>query len=212
MQQREQEALIRLYEDRYREMGRDVRTLGWKSIDDQVLRFEVLCDVGDMKDCEVADVGCGFADLYDYLQRRFGQTRYFGVDISPSLIEDIRRVRPTLDVQQADILAPAYARTADYFVLSGALSYKLEDNLAFTKQMLTKMFGLCRRGVAANFLSSYVNYQHERNYYHRPEDVLSIAKQITPWVALRHDYPLWEFTIYLYREAQRSLPRLRPLA
>jgi hypothetical protein len=68
--------------------------------------------------------------------------------------------------------------------------------------MLGKMFALASKGVAVNFLSSYVNYEHERNFHYSPEEIFRMARRFTKWVKLRHDYPLWEFTLYMYREAQ----------
>lgn len=195
----ERSTLVKLYADRVAELGYDVRSLGWKSVEDQVLRFKVLADIGDLSNDLVCDVGCGFGDLLPYLQERFGQLRYLGVDITEELLEVARARKPDVRFMLADILADAYAEPADWYLLSGALNFKLIDNLAFTERMLAKMLSLSSKGVAANFLSTYVNYQHPRNYHHDPADVLRIAKRLTSRVALRHDYPLWEFTIYLYK-------------
>lgn len=195
----ERASLVKLYADRVAEMGYDVRSLGWKSREDQLLRFQVLADIGDLSDSVVCDVGCGFGDLQPYLSERFRNVQYVGVDLSEELLTVARSRYPALKFAVADILDESYQETADWHLLSGALSYKLEDNLAFTTRMLAKMFALSRRGVAANFLSTYVNYQHPRNYHHDPADVFRIAKGLTKRVALRHDYPLWEFTVYLYK-------------
>src|SRR5262245_65308735 len=67
-------ALVRLYEDRFREMGEDIRTLGWKNREEQNLRFKILCDVGDLSGASVCDVGCGFGDLLDYLRSTVGRS------------------------------------------------------------------------------------------------------------------------------------------
>jgi trans-aconitate methyltransferase len=188
-----------LYADRVAEMGYDVRSLGWKSVEDQVMRFKVLADIGDLSNDLVCDVGCGFGDLLPYLRERFGKIEYLGVDITEELLQVARTRTPEVRFLLADILSDSYAEPADWYLLSGALNFKLTDNLAFTERMLAKMLSLSSKGVAANFLSTYVNYQHPRNYHHDPADVFRIAKRLTSRVALRHDYPLWEFTIYLYK-------------
>jgi hypothetical protein len=71
--------------------------------------------------------------------------------------------------------------------------------------MLTLMFSNASKGVSVNFLTSYVNFQREHNYHHSPEQVFSFAHTLTRRIALRHDYPLWEFTLYLYKEPQPEL-------
>jgi SAM-dependent methyltransferase len=198
----EKESLVRLYEDRFKEMGEDVRTLGWKSREDQLLRFKVLCGVGDLRGSSVCDVGCGFGDLLDHLKATVGEVRYTGLDIAPSLLERARERHPCVPFHCVNLAEDPYEETHDYFLLSGALSFKVEDNMAFSERMIRRMFALANKGIAVNFLSSYVNYQHERNFHYAPEAMFRLAKGITPWVRLEHDYPLWEFTLFLFKEAQ----------
>jgi len=194
-------ALVRLYEDRFQEMGEDIRTLGWKNRQEQSLRFKMLCDIGDLRGASVCDVGCGFGDLLDYLRSTVGEIRYTGIDLAPSLLDRARQKHPEARFHCLNLADEAFDEQHDYFLLSGALSYKVADNMALAERMLRRMFELCRKGIAANFLSTYVNYQHEHNYHYAPEEMMRLAKRLTPWVRLRHDYPLWEFTLYLFKEA-----------
>jgi trans-aconitate methyltransferase len=170
---------------------------------DQQLRFRVLCDVADLRGASICDVGCGLGDLVDYLQARFGEVSYTGIDISPSLVRKAAELHPDREFVCMN-MAEAPLPTADYFLLSGALNFRVHDNEALTQAMLRKMFAAARRGVAANFLSTYVNFQRPHNYHHSPEAVFSFARTLTRWVTLRHDYPLWEFSIYLYKESQAA--------
>jgi SAM-dependent methyltransferase len=202
MRQEDKEALVRLYEDRFQEMGEDIRTLGWKNREEQALRFKMLCEVGDLRGASVCDVGCGFGDLWDYLLNTVGEVRYTGLDIAPSLLEQARKRHPGIPFLCLNLADDPFEDEHDYFLLSGALSYKVEDNMALAERMIQRTFALARKGVAVNFLSSYVNYQHERNFHYAPEEMFSMARRLTRWVRLRHDYPLWEFTLYLFKEAQ----------
>ena len=198
----DREAIVRLYEGRYAELGYDVRTLGWRGREDQLLRFQVLCDIADLSGASVCDIGCGFGDLVPYLRERFGEFGYTGVDLSPSLVEEARRRHPEFEFHCLDILDSGFDLRADYFLLSGALNFRVEDNWGLTRAMLSRMFSLARRGVAVNFLTSYVNFERPHNYHHSPEEVFRLARSMTKRLALRHDYPLWEFTVYLYREEE----------
>jgi SAM-dependent methyltransferase len=200
MQADEREELKTLYETRYAELGRDVRTLGWKNSADQRLRFQLLCDIGDLRGQSVCDVGCGFGDLIPYLEERFGGFRYTGIDITPSLVDEASRQYPAHRFFCADILEDRFAEEHDYFLLSGALNYRVMDNWKLTTEMLALMFRLARRGVAVNFLTSYVNFQQQHNYHHQPEEIFRFARTLTPWVAIRHDYRLWEFTLHLLKQ------------
>jgi trans-aconitate methyltransferase len=188
-----------LYHDRFEEMGYDINTVGWKNIEEQVLRFKILCDIGDLGDSSICDIGCGFGDLVSYLKSRFSGFSYTGVDISDKLIEKAQELHPEYEFMCRDILDGPFEREFDYFLLSGALSFRISDNMALTKAMLTKMFNLSKKGIAVNFLSSYVNYQHVRNFHYAPEEIFAFSKTLTRFVTLRHDYPLYEFTIYLLK-------------
>jgi trans-aconitate methyltransferase len=198
----DREALIKLYEDRYAQIGHDVRTLGWHGKEDQELRFKMLCDIADLSGASICDVGCGFGDLIEYLRNRFGDFKYTGVDISPSLAQKARELHPEYEFRCIDLLKHKFVDHFDYFILSGALNFRMADNWKLTTDLLRLMFNLANKGVAVNFLSTYVNYQQEHNYHHSPEEVFSFARSLTKWVTLRHDYPLWEFTLYLYKETQ----------
>jgi hypothetical protein len=66
--------------------------------------------------------------------------------------------------------------------------------------MLAASFATCIRGVAANMTTSYVDYEDPQLHYFSPENVFRHCQTLTRRVALRHEYPLYEFTIFLYRD------------
>ena len=202
MRKEDKEAIIKLYEDRYAQMGYDVRTLGWRSRDDQVLRFKILSDIADLSGASICDVGCGFGDLCDYLQSRFTGFTYTGIDISPSLVRKATELHPRHKFYCIDIIEENFTEQLDYFLLSGALNYRVENNMETSTNMISRMFALANKGVGVNFLTTYVNFQRDYNYHHNPEAMFTFGRTLTKWVTIRHDYPLWEFTMYLYKEPQ----------
>ena len=62
----ERETMVGMYESRFAELGVDVKALGWRDDVDQKIRFDVLCDIGDLTGASICDVGCGFGDLVEY--------------------------------------------------------------------------------------------------------------------------------------------------
>ena len=163
MKPQEKKALIQLYESRYIELGYDVKTLGWGSLESQLLRFKVLSEIGDLSETSVCDIGCGFGDLYPYLLQKFKKVDFLGVDLGEKLIEEASRRYPEARFMVCDILQAPLNQTFDYVVCSGALNYRIENNESYTLKMLEMMFNLSIRGVAVNFLSSYVDYETEKN-------------------------------------------------
>ena len=196
------EEMTTLYEDRFASLGRDVRTLGWNSVERQELRFEVLCDGVDLNGRRVLDVGSGFGDLAPWLAARYTGVEYVGIDIAPSLVAQARIDHPELVFHCGDLLNTTLDEPFDWVFASGVLSYKLEESHERTDAMLGKMWSVVREGLAVNFLTSYVNFTRPHNVHHSPERIFSVARGLTPWVSMRHDYPLWEFTIQMRREAR----------
>ena len=61
-------------------------------------------------------------------------------------------------------------------------------------------FNACSEGFAIDMLTSYVDYKEEHLYYYSPEQLFSYAKTLTKRVALRHDYPAYEFALLLHKD------------
>jgi SAM-dependent methyltransferase len=205
MKSEDKENLLSLYKSRYDEIGHGVRTLGWHGQEDQWLRFRILCDMADMSGASICDVGCGYGDLATYLASCGKDCSYTGVDINPAFIEQARVLHPEHEFYCVDIIEEDFDLRADYFLLSGAMNFRVDDNIKLTTGMMRKMFQLANKGVGINFLSTYVNYQKPHNFHHSPEEMFAFARTLTQWTSLRHDYPLWEFTQYLYKEPQAGL-------
>jgi SAM-dependent methyltransferase len=200
--------IVDLYEDRFEQFGWDVRTVGWSSRNDQNLRFSVLCRGIELEGRKILDVGCGLGDFVGYLDEfGAGNYDYLGIDISPKLIEEAGKryggsgrrfaVLDLLDQPHAENFD---AENFDVVVSSGMLSFRVADNMLFAKQMIAKMFAMCRGALAVNFLTSYVDYQLPKNFHYEPETMFGYARTLTHWVRLHHDYPLYEFTLQLFRE------------
>jgi len=69
-----------------------------------------------------------------------------------------------------------------------------------------KMFSACKKGVAFNAMSTYVDYRDEILYYSNPMEIFDYCKRnLTRNVILRHEYLVkensipYEYTMYLYK-------------
>ncbi len=193
--------ILSLYEGRLDRFGIDVKTVGWRDRVQQALRFKVLAEVGLEPGSSVCDVGCGLGDMYAFFKkkRQYASLHYSGIDISRRFIEVASRRFPAGDFQATDILSRNYREQKDYFLVSGMFNIRVKNNREWVQASLKKMFRLCRKAVAVNFTSSHVDYENPLNFHYSPEDIFSTCKTLTRFATLRHDYPLWEFTVYLHK-------------
>lgn len=191
--------LFRFYNSHMERYGtRDARGLAWRDAASQQVRFQVLTDVADLTGASILDEGCGFGDLYAYLDARFAGIRYMGVDINPAAIAVARERYPGVPFEAMDF-GEYEGGCCDYVLSSGALTFRIEDHERIYKGHIRKMFELCTKGVAFNVLDkSGIPASDEYLGYDRDE-LLTFCKELTPNVQMRHDYSTEDMTVYLYR-------------
>lgn len=190
-----------LYNTRFDQYGRDIKTVGWGSEPSQRLRFEVLFRGLDPKGKTILDIGCGLGDLIPYLESLTnGDFHYIGIDIAGKLIDDARATygQAGKEFHTGDIFSVTVP-PVDIAVLSGALSLKVDGIELYAYETMKRMFDLSRTASCLNFLTKYVDYELEKNQHYQPELVFSKAKHISNRVNLFHDYPLHEFTVQLIK-------------
>ena len=192
------------YDDKLQTHGATARGVDWNSSESQDLRFSQLVTVIDKdRAFTVNDYGCGYGALVDYLERGPFQFEYTGFDISTKMIEKARELHPTARfVSDRDQL-----QQAAYTLASGIFNVKLDNDDArwkeYVLEALETMNSLSTAGFAFNALTRYSDAEFMRSdlYYADPLFFFDYCKtRYSKFVALLHDYPLYEFTI-LVRKA-----------
>ncbi|WP_368634250.1 class I SAM-dependent methyltransferase [Kurthia gibsonii] len=189
------------YQNLFEKYGDSFKSAQWSDQSTQYKRFEVLCEIADLKNKRILDFGCGTGELANYFKQKDIHVEYTGVDIVENMLEFASKKHPkhrftTLDKIENEVF--------DYILISGVFNNKTKRNKEFYEEIIKKLSGMCSKGLAFNMLSKYVDYYDEHLFYVYPEDVLSYVKQITPFVTLRNEYQLkenvvpFEFTTYLY--------------
>jgi SAM-dependent methyltransferase len=192
--------------------GDTYRGVGWTRGQEYAdLRYEVM--LGVIKDSaaspSVLDVGCGASHLYDYM-RKTGreQFHYTGVDASPRFLELSRRKFPQVDYYEGNFLDNSVTIPVhDYVVINGLFTYKGiadgESMWQYMKEGLVRAFALCNTGLAFNVMSKHVEWERD-DLFHVPIGTLTdfLAESLTTTFAVRHDYQLYEYTVYAYKASR----------
>jgi len=205
------EQAVERYNHRYQKHGFNVLSLGWGSVEQQEYRFSQTLSQYDPSTKALLDIGCGFADYYDYLKRQNCKPeRYIGWDINHHFIakaqeryiEDSRVILQENDLVDLECQAPL----ADVGIMLGLLNYNLKDpikNYNYSMQMIAKAFGLVKEMLIVDFLSVHKIQEYPEEdfvFYHDPALILEEALKLTPLVQLKHDYlpiPQREFMLVL---------------
>jgi 2-polyprenyl-3-methyl-5-hydroxy-6-metoxy-1,4-benzoquinol methylase len=193
------------YEGQLRQFGPTARGMDWKDETSQMLRFEVLCAIDSLIGKSVCEIGCGAGHLDDYLRRLGGPVEYCGIDLSEQMVAEARRRNPRASFEHRDILADPRPEIYDVVMASGLFHVKLEhreeDWRNFVEQSIVRMFEMCRLGIAFNMMSDQVDFRSPRLFYSNPGEVFEFCqRELSRFVTIRHDYPLYEYTVYVYRE------------
>ena len=136
--------------DRYGHHPRAVDASSRTSLD---VRYGVLAAVGDMSGRSVLEVGCGFGDLGVQLRERYAGLRYRGIDLSPRMIEEGRRVNPGLELDVLDVLDVPAGEAYDYVLAQGIFYLLREDPEARMRAIVQRMFALATEAVAFTAIS-----------------------------------------------------------
>lgn len=201
MSDADKQRIIERYDARLSEHGTQFSALASGTEERRAVRFQVLSEVGISSGDSVLDLGCGFGDFAAFLTDRGIDADYTGYDINPKLIEEAERRYPGRRFEVRDVLEESFPQF-DYVVSSSCFNLcRLdEDNYGFVERILSTSYEHARKGVSIDFLTSYVDYPSMEGFHYEPERVFAMAKKLTKRVLLRHDYPLFEFNVYLYRD------------
>jgi SAM-dependent methyltransferase len=177
--------------------------VGW-SKKGQLLRFQILSEIGDLNNKTILDVGYGLGDFYDFLTKKKGIKikKYLGIDINSVMIEKAKKKYPKAEFQVIDLLGSPIEESFDYVFESGTFGVDTPNWKELTSELLVKMFKISKIGIGANFLSDFIPFKKTKGiHYNDPAEILNFAnKKLNLRLILRHDYLPHDFTIFIYKK------------
>jgi SAM-dependent methyltransferase len=183
------------------EHGYDVASVDYGRATSQQKKFEILSQVMSLRGKRVLDVGCGFADFADFLAYKHGDLHYEGVDITPEMVIQARRLHPNLNLRVLDIMSDDPGGPYD-LVTSNGIFYLLRTNAeSYMYALIRRMYDLSQHAVAFNSLSLWADYQEPGEFYADPIKTLAFCRTLSRRITFRHEYMSRDFTIYMYRES-----------
>lgn len=185
--------------------GAGFGSLLWASPQTQEARFKAILRLCSVSGAMVLDVGCGRADLLDYmLKRGLEPEDYVGIEAMAELVRAARRKRhPRCTIIEADFVAQPQRMLvgADVVILSGSLNTL--DGKSFYATLRTAYAGATKT-LVFNFLSSAYLAAKDWLIWQRPEEVLAFAQRLGGEVRMLDDYLPGDCTIAVHRPAGRE--------
>jgi hypothetical protein len=203
------DAVAAHYEAQLARHGATAQGMDWKDEASQRLRFAVLTEVCDLRGKRVHEVGAGAGHLRDFLRERGIACTYSGSDRSQAMLGAARARHPDVAFTRADVDGPLPGAPWDVVLCSGVFHVKLDASDAewaeFVRAGIRQMWAACTDAIAFNLMSDRVDYRMPQLWYAPAAEMLAFCRSaLSRWVVLREDYPLHEYTIYVYRRAPRE--------
>ena len=189
-------AIIQFHRSRLDRSG--TQPLGWRDEHTQRVRFEALCEWGDIDGLHVLDLGCGKADLWDFFTERGLQASYTGMEIVPEFVQDAKgrfRGAPLVNIVQASFFEVPIP-PCDVAFLSGSLNYQ-NGNPDEPWNCLRRIWSSVRLGLAFNMLNAHK--QPSTSFLHSfdPDEVLQFCRSLDSRARLLRGYHPEDFTLLL---------------
>lgn len=182
----------------------------WPKLEDVFTRYRIMSEINVLgktvkKKYSLLDFGCGAAHFLEYLQtNKITIYEYSGLDMSDKFVSLCQTKFPHVNFYVVDILDDPKIPQFDYIVMNGVLTEKRElsydEMRSYFKALIKAVFNKSTLGIAFNVMSKDVDWERE-DLFHLPLDDLAsfLSKELSRNFVIRHDYGLYEYTVYLYR-------------
>jgi hypothetical protein len=201
--------IIAYYESAFNQFGDTYEGVRWtKSQHNTDKRYQVMLEVIDRHsegNVTLLDFGCGLSHLLEYIRRQnISNIEYSGLDISSVFIEESRRKFPEIEYYLADVLdKDTVLPIFDYVVMNGVFTvrpgFSRDEMKRYIESILVRMKDYARIGLAFNVMSKLVDWEREDLFHVGFDDIAEfLAKRVSRNFVIRHDYGLFEYTVYLY--------------
>ena len=152
------------------------------------------------------DFGCGSAGLLEHLiaTGRTDAFSYVGHDVSRIYVDHCRTAFPDHRFTVGDVLAGAPIDPVDYVIANGVFTERLTlseaEMFEFMTATVRRLFAAASIGIAFNVMSTIVDWQREDLFHVDPARMIDfVTSDLSRNFQLRHDYPLYEYTVYVYK-------------
>jgi SAM-dependent methyltransferase len=176
--------------------------VGWRSRQNQELRFQTLTGIGDLTGASILDLGCGLGCFYGFLKNKGWTGVYTGIDILDLMVKSARERFPEAVFEKRDILRDPPVRKWDYVLINGVFNHKVTDNWEWIDRMVKAAFSLAEKGLAFNVLNAEREWEWADTdlFYADPK---ALEDKVKDWSGGKYKivkgYLPEDLTAYLYR-------------
>jgi SAM-dependent methyltransferase len=177
------------------------KPVGYHDTNEQHFMFQNLL-VGFNPSSTILDIGCGRADLCNFIQNFYGEPApYTGIDHNP-LMADIAKQKYGYDIITGAFETSKLSKH-DWVVASGVFTQRrCNSEDADLQKLFTdieQLYETANSAVAFNLLSPIRNKHHEGFFYVHPGLIMDLLIEKYRYVTVRHNYSNDVYTVIIYK-------------
>lgn len=176
--------------------------LDWASAEAQHARFAALArQLRPLADVaatlSLLDVGCGLADLHDFLAQAGLPVAYTGCDITPAVVQEAQRRHPGLRLLHGDPFSEPLFHPASFDVTfaSGLFNLDLGNNHDFLDEAVPQLVALSRQLAVINLLHVRTPQRYDHCHYYDPDDICRRFSALPCEIRIDDGYLANDFTV-----------------
>ena len=148
--------LLYFYNRHLKHFGDAPQAVRWTP-EGQRRRYETLLKIaGDFSGKKILDFGCGKGDLYEFIKERDISINYCGIDVNENLIKLAKSKYPETEFIAVDLEESEFERVFDVIFICGVFNLRIAGIEESMKNVLKKLFRLCKEALHVNLLSYYL--------------------------------------------------------
>lgn len=193
--------IIKYHKERIGDYDLQILQQGWRNSDSQDKRYSVLLGIGNMNNKNILDIGCGYGALKSYIDKRYKNVKYIGIDLIPQFVAKAAEIY-TNDIN-AGFLCGDFLKTdlpkVDFILASGLFGYRTENKNYFN-YAIEYLFNKTNCGFGFNMLDYEKFGYHPLIKAHNKEEIIKFCNSLTKKIKVIDGYLSDDFTVFLYRE------------
>lgn len=167
--------LLYFYNRHLKDFGDAPQAVRWTP-EGQRRRYETLLKIaGDFSGKKILDFGCGKGDLYEFIKERDISINYCGIDVNENLIKLAKSKYPETEFIAVDLEESEFERVFDVIFICGVFNLRIAGIEESMKNVLKKLFRLCKEALHVNLLSYYIAQRNVELFYVKPEEIMKFA-------------------------------------
>lgn len=174
--------------------------LGWVEKGNQLTRFDILSNIANLNGASVLDLGCGYGHLKKYLDDRYYNITYTGIDFMPEFVklaqqsyaDDTNALFIRRDFSEGEL------PLADYVFASGIFCYRSSDE-NYYKRLIERMYTAAKKGIGFNMLDIDKFPTSGFLKAHGIAATKAFCESLSSNVVLKQGYLPEDFTIFMYK-------------